>query len=210
MSCGARPFENNEKERLIAKLEGTYRLRDRAMVQLGMYSGLRVSSILSLRVGDVWDGSRFRPRLRIARRNLKGKKEGLDLPFHMVARFALGRWLVHLRQRGVELDPAMPVFLSREGSGKALFRVGGRRRLFRLRHTRLDCRREFRRIRGGRPLRENSTRSAGTIFCWFPRRSTTDSLRRVSTTLRGSSMNALMRRFCHYDVTFLEFCCLGF
>ena len=122
MSCGARPFENNEKERLIAKIEGTYRLRDRAMVQLGMYSGLRVSSILSLRVGDVWDGSRFRPRLRIARRNLKGKKEGLNLPFHKVARFAIGRWLVCLRRRGLELNPAMPVFLSREGSSKALSR----------------------------------------------------------------------------------------
>ena len=54
MSCGARPFENNEKERLIAKLNGTYRLRDRAMVQLGMYSGLRVNSILSLRVPGLW------------------------------------------------------------------------------------------------------------------------------------------------------------
>ena len=59
MSCGARPFENNEKERLLAKLEGTYLLRDRAMVQLGMYSGLRVSSILSLRVGDVGMGIGF-------------------------------------------------------------------------------------------------------------------------------------------------------
>jgi integrase len=116
MSCGARPFETDEKERLFAKLEGSYRLRDRAMVQLGIYSGLRVSSILSLRVGDVFDGRRFRTRLRIARKNLKGQREGLNLPFHPVARIAIGRWLVQLQRRGLKLDPAMPVFLSREGS----------------------------------------------------------------------------------------------
>jgi hypothetical protein len=32
MSCGARPLEAKEKECLIAKLTGTYGLRDRVMV----------------------------------------------------------------------------------------------------------------------------------------------------------------------------------
>jgi hypothetical protein len=49
---------------------------------------------LSLRVGDVFDRRRFRTRLRIARKNLKGQREGLDLPFHPVARIAIGRWFV--------------------------------------------------------------------------------------------------------------------
>ncbi len=122
MSCGARPFENNEKERLFAQLRGPYALRDRAMVQLGVYTGLRVSSILSFRVGDVFDGKRFRPRLRIARRNLKNRREGLDLPFHPVAKIAIGRWLVCLREQGVVLDTAMPIFLSREASRVPLSR----------------------------------------------------------------------------------------
>jgi hypothetical protein len=90
------------------------------MVQLGIYSGLRVSFILSLKVGDVFHGRRFRIRLRIARKNLKGQRGGLDLPFHPVARIAIGRWLVHLRRRGVKLDPAMPVFLSRESRDGAV------------------------------------------------------------------------------------------
>lgn len=122
MSCGARPFENEEKETLLAALTGRYRWRDRAMVQLGVYSGLRLGSVLALSVGDVFDGKRFHPRLRIARRMLKNRREGLDLPFHPTAKFAIGRWLVILRRRGVKLNPHTPVFLSREGGGKALSR----------------------------------------------------------------------------------------
>jgi integrase len=122
MSCGARPFENTEKEILLAGLTGRYQWRDRAMVQLGSYSGLRLGSVLVLVVGDVFDGKRFRPRLRIARRNLKNRREGQNLPFHPVAKFAIGRWLVTLRQRGVALYPQMPIFLSREGSAKAVSR----------------------------------------------------------------------------------------
>jgi site-specific recombinase XerC len=122
MSCGARPFENTEKEILLAGLTGRYQWRDRAMVQLGTYSGLRLGSVLTLVVGDVFDGKRFRARLRIARRNLKNRREGQDLPFHPVAKFAVGRWLVTLRRRGVALHPEMPIFLSREGSAKAVSR----------------------------------------------------------------------------------------
>lgn len=122
MSCGARPFENTEKELLLASFAGRYCWRDRAMVQMGAYSGLRVGSLLALTVGDLFDGVRFRPRLRIARRNLKNRREGLDLPYHPTAKFAIGRWLVQLRRRGGKLDLAMPVFLSREGGGRALSR----------------------------------------------------------------------------------------
>jgi len=122
MSCGARPFENDEMERLFAHLTGEHRWRDRALVQLGVYSGLRVGTLLALRVGDVFDGMRFRLRLRIARRNLKGRREGIDIPFHPVAKVAIGRWLVQLRLAGIALDPAMPVFRSREQRGGALSR----------------------------------------------------------------------------------------
>lgn len=115
MSCGARPFESNEKQRLLAQFTGPSRWRNHALVQLGAYSGLRVSSLLALRIGDVFDGRRFHVRLRVARRNLKGRREGLNLPLHGVAKIALGRWLVTLRRRGIALDPALPLFRSREG-----------------------------------------------------------------------------------------------
>lgn len=92
------------------------------MVQTGLYTGLRLGSVLSLKVGDVWDGERFRERVGVARRHLKWKFAEIDLPLHPAARFALGRWLVILRSRGVKLSPEMPIFISREGDMKSLSR----------------------------------------------------------------------------------------
>ena len=115
-------MEKSEIKKLLGVFEGQYRLRNRAMLQVGLYTGLRLGSVLSLKVGDVWDGRKFRERIRVARRNLKGKFAGIDLPLHPAARFALGRWLVALRSRGVKLTSDMPVFLSREGGMKSLSR----------------------------------------------------------------------------------------
>ncbi len=122
MNCGARPFEHNEKQLILAQLTGDYRWRDRALVQVGVYTGLRVSSLLALRVGDVFDGKRFLPRLRVARRNLKGKHAGLDIPLHPVAKIALGRWLSERRARGERLRPTALLFPSRQGRSQPISR----------------------------------------------------------------------------------------
>jgi integrase len=53
---------------------------------------------------------------------LKNQREGLDLPFHPVAKIAIGRWLVQLRRKETVLDPSMPVFLSRETNHAPLSR----------------------------------------------------------------------------------------
>ncbi len=122
MNCGARPFEGTEKSQILAALTGYSAQRDRALIQLGVYSGLRVSSLLALKVGDVINGRRFHPRLRVARRNLKGKHAGLDIPLHPVAKIALGRWLVERRSRGERLLPTAPLFPSRQGKAQPLSR----------------------------------------------------------------------------------------
>jgi len=121
MHTGARPLTSDETTRLLSAFGGQYRLRNRALVQAGLYTGLRIGSLLVLKIGDVWDGQRFRRRLRIARRNLKGKPAGLDMPLHPAARFAIGRWLATLRKAGAPIDSQSPLFGSREG-GQSLSR----------------------------------------------------------------------------------------
>lgn len=121
MHTGARPLDRQEIAALLSAFEGEYCLRNRAIVQVGLYTGLRLGSILALKIGDVWDGQKFRDRIRVARRFTKGKHSGLDMPLHRVASIAIGRWLVTLRKAGAALDAPAPLFLSREG-GKALSR----------------------------------------------------------------------------------------
>ncbi len=115
MYCGARPFESQDETiRFLAAIEGTFRRRDRALVTLGLYSGLRVASALSLQVGDVYDGRRFRKTIRVARKAMKGKRASFVIPLHPRAAIAIGRWMVELRRRGINLDPHLPIFLSRQ------------------------------------------------------------------------------------------------
>jgi integrase len=67
-------------------------LRDRALLTLGVYSGLRVSELLSLRVGQVWDGKEMRGRFYLDRRATKGKIRGASIVLHPKAAMALTRW----------------------------------------------------------------------------------------------------------------------
>jgi len=79
MNCNARPLEKTELEKLLAAFAGPCRAREPAMVQTGLYTGMQLGSVLVLRIGDVSDGRRFRPRVRVARRHLKGRHAGVDL-----------------------------------------------------------------------------------------------------------------------------------
>lgn len=118
MSRGCRPLEDKaEEQALLQSIEGTFALRNRALCITGLKTSLRVSELLALKVSDVFDvqTGRFRPRVYLVRKNLKGKKSGRSIPLNKTAAFALGRWFVALRRNGVSLQADLPVFLSRQG-----------------------------------------------------------------------------------------------
>ena len=87
------------------------------MIVLAKRTALRITELLSLKVGDVFDGHKFRESIQIQRRHTKGKREGRRLPLHREAKMALARWLVSLRHNGVPLDANRPLFVSRQGGG---------------------------------------------------------------------------------------------
>jgi len=115
--CGARRFESRDEIRkFTGAFQGPFALRDRALMALGTRTGLRISELLSLRVGDVLGRTgRFHDAVYVSRRAVKGKRAGRRLPLHPAAKFALGRWLVDRRRRGSLLDPESPLFSSRKG-----------------------------------------------------------------------------------------------
>ena len=76
---GCRPLTDDEINRVLNALEGTEAARDRLLFVMGINTGLRISELLSINVCNVWDGRKVRDRVRIQRRNTKGKKAGSAL-----------------------------------------------------------------------------------------------------------------------------------
>ena len=112
---GARPFrDHDELSRLLAAMEGEFRLRNRALAVTGCRTGLRISELLSWTIGDVLDGRTLRDAVYTRRHAVKGRSAGRRLPLHRAAKWAIGRWLINLRRRGVSLEPSRPLFCGRE------------------------------------------------------------------------------------------------
>ena len=51
---GTRPLDNGEISRVSAAFTGTYEVRNRSLFMLGVSTGGRISELLSLMIGDVY------------------------------------------------------------------------------------------------------------------------------------------------------------
>lgn len=106
------------------------RVRDALLIELGFETGLRISELLSLKVGDVWKAGAPLGLLKVPRRRLKGGRgiradlvRGRVIPLNERARAAIGAAL-SARQGAAECDALFP---SRQGGGRALTRRQGSR-----------------------------------------------------------------------------------
>jgi integrase len=73
---GCRPLTEPEVEILQQSVGGVYAAWDRALFLLGVKSGFRISELLSLQLGDVWQHGRLVERVTVQRRHMKKKLEG--------------------------------------------------------------------------------------------------------------------------------------
>ncbi len=99
---GCRPLTEDEIGRVLSAFEGPSVIRDRAIFIASLKTGLRISSTLSLRVGDVSHDGKIRSRIRIRRAALKGRRAGIDMPLHAEAVTALQLQLDSLADRHPE------------------------------------------------------------------------------------------------------------
>lgn len=118
---GMRPLTDDEIAQVAEAFDGTYALRDRALFILGIKTGLRISEILSLTIGDVLTDERFHDRVYIERRHIKGKREGRSIPLNPIAKGALLPWIKSLRAGGSTQGTF--IFKSRNGGNRAISRV---------------------------------------------------------------------------------------
>ena len=55
---GTRPLNNSEIRLVSACFEGTYEVLNRGLFMLGVSVGGRISELLSLQIGDVWQNGK--------------------------------------------------------------------------------------------------------------------------------------------------------
>jgi site-specific recombinase XerD len=90
---GCPPLSPKQTRLTLKNLKGRYRWRDRAIVVLGIRSGMRISEILSLKVENVWTGTSTRERIYLGRKNSKGKDRGDSIVLHPKAAAAIAKWI---------------------------------------------------------------------------------------------------------------------
>lgn len=129
---GSRPFTETEVAAILRELKTQ---RDRALFQVGISAGFRISELLSLRVGDVWKQEQIVHELAVARANMKGKHEARRIPLQEEARKALLDWVTSLITKRFPVFCKQPevlnwfLFKSREGENRPITRKSAWRTL---------------------------------------------------------------------------------
>jgi len=114
---GCKALSDEQIDRIAASFYGKYRLRDRAIFLTGVYTGFRISEILSLDYGDLVEGSFIRNAVTVKKAYMKGKKESRTMPPHFRARSAISE-LINSLSGEYRLEK-LPLFRS-QGTEKRL------------------------------------------------------------------------------------------
>jgi len=95
METGMRPLSDREVTLMLQAMSGGKNaVRNQALLTLGIFTGFRISELLSIKVGDVWDGYKVRDRVTVSKGFLKGKKkEGRTMPINPGSANGIRRWL---------------------------------------------------------------------------------------------------------------------
>jgi len=117
---GCRSLAIDEIAKVSRSFSGRYAVRDKALFVLGCCSGLRISELLSIKVGDVIEPTGLvGDRVYIRRQSTKGRREGRSILLHAAARDALVDWLAELEGRG-PLRPDAFVFHGQKGAWRPM------------------------------------------------------------------------------------------
>ena len=112
---GTRPLDNNEIRLVSACFTGTFEVRNRGLFLLGISTGGRISELLSLQIGDVWQNGRAVSDLLFDKSIVEGGEVSRAVPVNtdgLRAIDALVNW--HREQYGTA-EKKRPLFPSRNG-----------------------------------------------------------------------------------------------
>ncbi|HID42961.1 MAG TPA: recombinase XerD, partial [Archaeoglobaceae archaeon] len=123
---GTRPLTAEEILKVSEQFSGTYEIRNRALFMLGVSVGGRISELLALKIGDVWQNGRPVTDLIFAKSVVKGKENSRVIPTNQDCREAITELIDWHKKYFGDLQPERPLFVSRK-HGKALTRTQGHR-----------------------------------------------------------------------------------
>ena len=86
---GTRPLDNDEIRRVSACFTGTFEVRNRRLFMLGVSTGGRISELLSLRIGDVYQNGKAVSDLLFDRSIVKGEEVSKAVPVNVDGRAAI-------------------------------------------------------------------------------------------------------------------------
>jgi integrase/recombinase XerD len=112
---GARHLSRQEIQNLAQSFYGEYQVRNRALFLLGLNVGTRISELLALNVGDVWQFGKPVEILELRKAITKGKKTR-QIPLNDQARETVAELIGWKELQGEDLSPNAPLLASRNGN----------------------------------------------------------------------------------------------
>ena len=114
---GTRPLDNNEIRLVSACFTGIFETRNRGLFMLGVSTGGRISELLSLTIGDVYQNRRAVTDLLFDKSIVKGGEVSRAVPVNRDGRMAIEDLIRWHREKYGKLDVKRPLFPSRNKSG---------------------------------------------------------------------------------------------
>ena len=114
---GTRPLDNDEIRQVAAAFTGTYQIRNRGLFMLGVSTGGRISELLSLTIGDVFQNGKAVSDLLYNKRIVKGGEVSRAVPVNIDGRDAIEALIDWHREKYATIAPSRPLFPSRNKNG---------------------------------------------------------------------------------------------
>ena len=114
---GTRPLDNQEIRQVSGSFDGTYEGRNRALFMLGVSTGGRISELLGLQIGDVYQNRAPVTDLLFDKSIVKGKEHSRAVPVNRDGRQAIDDLITWHRKEYRSIAKARPLFPSRNGQG---------------------------------------------------------------------------------------------
>ena len=114
---GTRPLDNKEIRLVSACFDGTFGDRNRGLFMLGVSTGGRISELLSLTVGDVWQNQKPVTDLLFDKSIVKGGEISRAVPVNTDGSRAISEIIAWHEEKYNTIAPSRPLFPSRNKNG---------------------------------------------------------------------------------------------